>query len=46
MVIKINRVRQYLWRAMDQAGYVLDILVQCRSDAKAAKRFMAQLMKK
>lgn len=46
MFIKINRVRQYLWRSVDQAGHLLNILVQSRSDAKAAKRFMAQLMKK
>ena len=43
--IKVNGVRQYLWRAVDQDGTVLDILVQSRRDAKAAKRFMAQLMK-
>ncbi|MDH6146059.1 transposase-like protein [Kitasatospora sp. GP30] len=39
-------MRQYLWRAVDQHGNVLDILVQSRRDAKAAKRFMAKLMKK
>jgi transposase-like protein len=44
--IKVNGVRQYLWRGVDQDGNVLDILVQSRRDAKAAKRFMAKLMKK
>jgi putative transposase len=44
--IKVNGVRQYLWRAVDQDGTVLDILVQSKRDAKAAKRFMAKLMKK
>ena len=44
--IKVNGKRQYLWRAVDQDGTVLDILVQSRRDAKAAKRFMAKLMKK
>ena len=44
--IKVNGVRQYLWRAVDQDGHVLDILVQSRRDAKAAKRFMARLMEK
>ncbi|MCX4538444.1 IS6 family transposase (plasmid) [Streptomyces sp. NBC_00841] len=44
--IKVNGVRQYLWRAVDQDGNVLDILVQSKRDAKAAKRFMAKLMKK
>ncbi|MGW9029333.1 IS6 family transposase [Streptomyces sp. NPDC055722] len=44
--IKINGVRQYLWRAVDQDGNVLDILAQSRRDTKAAKRFMAKLMNK
>ena len=44
--IKVNGKRQYLWRAVDQDGTVLDILVQSKRDAKAAKRFMAKLMKK
>ncbi|KIZ15056.1 IS6 family transposase, partial [Streptomyces natalensis] len=44
--IKVGGVRQYLWRAVDQDGNVLDILVQSKRDAKAAKRFMAKLMKK
>ncbi|MFI6063174.1 IS6 family transposase [Streptomyces sp. NPDC051286] len=40
--IKINGV----WRAVDQDGNVLDVLVQSRRDTKAAKRFMAKPMKK
>ncbi|WP_406483510.1 IS6 family transposase [Streptomyces sp. NBC_01615] len=44
--IKINGARHYLWRAVDQDGNVLDILVQSKRDAKAAKRFMAKLMKR
>ena len=40
--LTINGGRQYLWRAVDQDGNVLDILVQCRRDAKAAKRFFSQ----
>ncbi|WP_327250130.1 IS6 family transposase [Streptomyces sp. NBC_01320] len=44
--VKIDGERQYLWRAVDQYGDVLDILVQSKRDAKAAKRFMAKLMKK
>jgi len=35
----------YLWRAVDQSGEVLDILVQKRRDAKAAKRFFRKLLK-
>ena len=42
----VNGVRRYLWRAVDQDGNVLDILVRSRREAKAAKRFMAKLMKK
>ena len=44
--IKVNGERRYLWRAVDQDGNVLDILVQSKRDAKAAKRFLAKLMKK
>ncbi len=34
----------WLWRAVDAAGDVLDILVQTRRNAKAAKRFLARLI--
>ena len=44
--LTINGRRQYLWRAVDQDGNVLDILVQCRRDAKAAKRFFRKLLTK
>ena len=44
--LTINGRRQYLWRAVDQDGNVLDILVQCRRDAKAAKRFFRKLLKR
>jgi putative transposase len=44
--IKINGVRKYLWRAVDQDGNVLDILVQNRRDKAAARRFFRRLMKK
>ena len=36
---------QTLWRAVDQNGVVLDILVQERRDGKAAKRFLGHLLK-
>jgi putative transposase len=42
--IRIQGVRHYLWRAVDQDGVVLDILVQPRRDAKAAKRFFRRLL--
>jgi putative transposase len=37
--LRINGVLHYLWRAVDQHGVVLDILVQDRRNATAAKRF-------
>jgi putative transposase len=43
--IRIRGVQHYLWRAVDQNGIVLDILVQPRRDAKAAKRFFRRLLK-
>ena len=36
----------YLWRAVDQDGEVIDILVQKRKDKKAALRFFRKLLKK
>jgi putative transposase len=44
--IKINGEQRYLWRAVDQDGNVLDILVQNRRDKAAARRFLRRLMKK
>lgn len=43
--IRIQGIQRYLWRAVDQHGVVLDILVQERRDAKAAKRFFRCLLK-
>jgi len=43
--VKINGITHYLWRAVDQHGNVLDILVQSRRNAKAAKRFFRKLLK-
>ncbi|WP_371101158.1 IS6 family transposase [Streptomyces sp. PU_AKi4] len=43
--IKINREHKYLWRAVDAAGTVPDILVHNRRDKAAAKRFFGKLMK-
>jgi putative transposase len=42
--IKINGRCHYLWRAVDQDGNVLDILVTSRRDAKAATRFFPKLL--
>jgi putative transposase len=40
--IKINGVQHYLWRAVDQNGLVIDILVQPKRDRWAALRFFPQ----
>ncbi|MDO0929906.1 IS6 family transposase [Streptomyces sp. TG1A-8] len=44
--IKINGEQKYLWRAVDQEGNVLDILVQDGRDKAAAGRFLHRLLKK
>ena len=46
VVISIAGRKHWLWRAVDQHGVVLDILVQSRRNAKAAKRLLRKLLKK
>jgi len=46
VVITISGVKHWLWRAMDQTGMVLDILVQSRRDTRAAKRLLRKLLKR
>src|ERR1700730_6164163 len=43
--VSINGKTHYLWRAVDQDGNVLDILVQSRRNKHAAKRFFRKLLK-
>lgn len=43
--IRIRGKRYYLWRAVDQDGQTLDILVQKRRNSKAATRFFRKLLK-
>ena len=45
-MISIRGKRHWLWRAIDANGDVLDILVQTRRNAKAAKRFLKRLVAK
>jgi len=45
MFVRINGKDHYLWRAVDQDGHVLDILVQSRRNKNAAKRFFRKLLK-
>ncbi|MGZ5370147.1 MAG: IS6 family transposase, partial [Aeromicrobium sp.] len=46
VVIKIAGTTHWLWRAVDQHGVVLEVLVQSRRDAKAAKRLLRKLLKR
>ncbi len=46
VVITIAGQQHWLWRAVDQDGYVLDEIVQTRRDTKAAKRLLKRLLKK
>jgi putative transposase len=45
-VVTISSQKHWLWRAVDQDGYVLDEIVQTRRDTKAAKRLLRRLLKK
>src|SRR3954471_23705536 len=46
VVITIAGQKHWLWRAVDEDGYVLDEIVQSRRDTKAAKRLLKCLLKK
>jgi transposase-like protein len=46
MVVTINGVRHWLWRAVDNEGEVLGCLVQTRRNTKAARKLMRNLLKK
>ena len=46
MVITIGGEPHWLWRAVDDPGDVLDILVQKRRNAGAARRFLRKLMRR
>lgn len=42
--LTMNGKQHYLWRAVDQNGHILDILVQSRRNRHAAKRFFRKLL--
>ncbi|PRC93538.1 Transposase [Solimicrobium silvestre] len=44
--LSINGKSHYLWRAVDQDGEILDILVQPRRNKYAVKKFFRKLLKK
>src|SRR5437588_8970885 len=46
MVVRIAGKRMYLWRAVDDEGEILDMLVQRRRDKHAALRLMRKLLRK
>jgi len=46
VVIIIGVKQHWLWRAVDQNGYIIDEIVQTRRDTKAAKRLLTRLLKK
>ena len=45
LFVNVQGERQYLWRAVDQDGDVIDILIQSRRDRRAAARFFRMLLK-
>src|SRR4051794_41223822 len=44
--LMIRGTKHWLWRAVDQDGVVLDVLVQKRRDKRAAKRLLRKLLKR
>jgi transposase-like protein len=44
MIVRIRGKQMYLWRAVDQEGEILDMLVQRRRDKRAAVKFMRKLL--
>jgi putative transposase len=45
MVCKVRGMRMYLWRAVDDEGEVLDLLMHRRRDTLTAMRFLTELIK-
>ena len=45
LFVNIQGRQQYLWRAVDEDGDVIDILVQSRRNRRAAERFLRRLLK-
>jgi putative transposase len=42
--MSVDGVRHWLWRAVDEDGFVLDILLQRHRDTEAAKTFLTRLL--
>ena len=46
MVVRINGQRMFMWRAVDDEGEVLDVLVQKRRNRRAAERLLRKLLRR
>lgn len=44
--LKINGKQKYLWRAVDDEGEVLEILLQSKRDKRAATKFLCKAIKR
>jgi transposase-like protein len=43
--VKVNGVWRYVYRAIDQYGQVIDVLLSARRDAQAARRFFTHALR-
>ena len=43
--VKVNGVWRYVYRAVDQHGQVIDVLISVRRDAQAARRFFTRALR-
>jgi transposase-like protein len=43
--VKVNGVWRYVYRAIDQHGHVIDVLLSTRRDAAAARRFFTRALR-
>src|SRR5215213_8248155 len=46
MFVRVGGKQMYLWRAVDAEGEVLDVLLQAKRDARAARKLMRKLLKR
>jgi transposase-like protein len=45
LTVKVNGLWRYVYRAVDQHGQVIDVLLSARRDAAAARRFFARVLR-
>ena len=46
MAVRINGRQMYLWRAVDDEGEVLEVLIQSRRNKAAARKLIPKFLKK